>query len=654
MVTETGWRARVGVMSIARCYAHLAPALAVLFLLALRLIVLSSDGAGAALGGLGAIFSTEPTAALRVGQLLVQSLCFEGFVLLALGGLVRLRSAAARWLARGGLLLLLWLNLAGTMVFLVLRTYVKGFQLTGLSFGEIWEMASAFIRPVPVLGLAVGLGISLAFGRGDEGAQAERRRLPPRTRVLLGVLALIFLGGAVRLLYAPTRFPSVAHSPLTLLLVRVLPEGVARVPTGEPSPEDWAPAPALAPRWAHLSEAERRFNVVVVVLESVRADIFWPAPGAPPTPNLARLAPHAAVFTRAYVHEPLSVKGLEALLFGVYPAPFWETLGGKWSGIALDSVGERWARLGLRTAFVGNADVPFVGEEGFLKARGFSRYIGPPELERLDPAYNDRTLVAGLDRFLEEVPGERFAAILWPHQTHLPYQLPPPLTNRHPPNSFAAYKDTVAFLDLVIGDLAAVLERRGLWENTVVVLVADHGESFAEHPDAGLAHGDRLYETSARIPLMLINPRLFHGERDERIVQQKDVAPTLAWLAGDERPHLNAGSCLFYERPSETAYLISHLDVTSLRGALVRGRWKYQYTGAVGEVGDDERLYDLAADPGETRNLWADHPEEGQALRRRYFGWLQHWNERWMAVEREGGPVQDRARLERMLFGAGP
>jgi len=625
--------------------------LSALYLLGLRVTVLLSQGTRESLGNLEAIVSTEPTALFRMGQLVVQSLCFEGVSILALCVLVQL-TPVTRWAARGLLVLLLWLNFAGTVVFLVLKTYVKGFQLIGLSLTEFWEMARSFFHVGPMLVLALGAVIGLSFGR--EGA-VERRRPAKRTFVLLLGLSLALVGGVLRLVLNPAAFPAVAHSPLTLLLVRVLPESVAHVPEGEAAPEDWAPAPALAKKWAPLALAERRFNVVTVVLESVRADAFWPSPRAPPMPNVERLAPHAAVFTRAYAHEPLSVKGLEALLFGTYPAPFWETLGGKWSGIALESVGERWARLGLRTAFIGNGDVPFVGEPDFLKARGFARYVGPVDLRRLDGAYNDRTLVTALDQFIGEQPAQRFAAILWPHHTHLPYQLPPPLENPHPPNTFLAYQNTLSFLDVVIGDLIAMLERRGLLENTVVVLMADHGESFAEHPDAGLAHGDRLYETSTHIPLIFVNPRLFHGERDDRLVQQKDVAPTLAWLAGDDRPHLNSASCLFYQRPSETAYLISHLDVASLRGALVRGPWKYQYIGSVGDSPAEERLYNLTADPDESQDVWRQNPEVGRTLRRRYFGWLNHWNERWMSVEREG-QVHDRERLSRLLFGppAGP
>ncbi|WP_224242192.1 sulfatase-like hydrolase/transferase [Hyalangium gracile] len=623
--------------------------LVALFLLALRGVVFASDGVGFSVKELLGAWRRDPTGAIGVVQLFVSSLCFELLALLLLCRLAR-GGRAARWVARGGLLALLWLNLVGTQVFMVINTYAKGFQLSGLSLPELGRMARGYLGPATLAALVLPVGVSLLFGR--EGS-VERQRPALRMRLLLLVLALAAGGAVYRLVRYPLAFPAAAHSPLTLLLVNSLPERLGQMPRGQPSPEDWAPATKLDARWQALAAAPRDFNVVVVVLESVRASIFWPSPEAPPMPRMEALAPHSAVFTRAYAHEPLSTKGLESLLFGIYPSPYWETAGGRFPDIPLDSVGERWAALGMRNAFISHNEVPFMGESGFITKRGFSYYTMREDLAALDTPITDRTLVKALDRFIEGAPTQRFGAILWPHHPHLPYQFPAPMKNAHPPNSFAAYRDAVAYQDLVIGDLVELLKRRGLFENTVIVLVADHGEAFREHPEAGSAHGDRLFDMSVHIPLVFINPRLFHGERDDRVVQQKDVAATLTWLAGDARPVLNAGSTVFHERASSTAYLISHLDVASMRGAIVHGRLKYMYVAPLGMKPPDERLYDVVADPGERHDLWAERQEEGRALKARYFGWLQYWGERWGAVEHSGA-VKDREALYQQLFGVSP
>jgi arylsulfatase A-like enzyme len=623
--------------------------LVALFLIALRVVVFASDGLGFPVKDVLAAWRRDFTGAFGVVQLFVSSLCFELLALLLLCRLAR-GGTAARWASRVGLLALLGLNLVGTQVFMVINTYAKGFQLSGLSMPELGRMAGGYLGPWMITALALTVVLALLFAR--EGS-TERQRPQLRTRVLLVALMLVAGGAVFRLVRYPLAVPAAAHSPLTLLLVNSLPEQLGQMPRGQPAPEDWAPSTRLEERWSALGQVPRGFNVVVVVLESVRASVFWPSPEAPPMPKLAALGPHSAIFTRAYAHEPLSTKGLESLLFGIYPSPYWETAGGKFPGIPLDSVGERWAALGMHNAFISHNEVPFMGESSFLTQRGFSFYAVPKDLAALETPINDRTLVKSLDHFIDTAPGQRFGAVLWPHHTHLPYQLPKELGNAHPPNSFEAYKDAVAYQDLVIGDLVEMLKRRGLFENTVIVLMADHGEAFREIPEAGSAHGDRLFEMSVHIPLVFINPRLFHGERDERVVQQKDVAATVAWLAGDSRPVLNAGSTVFHEHRSDTAYLISHLDVASMRGAVVRGHLKYMYVAPLGTKPADERLYDLAADPGERHDVWQERQEEGRALKARYFGWLQYWGERWGAAEHTGA-VKDREALYRQLFGEAP
>jgi len=612
-------------------------------LVGLRLAVTVTGGAGFTWSEIAFAARDSRGVLVSIAQGFVYSLCFELVALVALAALSR-AGAAGRWAARAGVFALLGLNVAGTLVFFVLRSYAKGFQLVGMTMRELGGAMGSHVGPGALALFGAAAAAALLFARDGS---VERRRPALRTAVLAGALALAAAGGVARLLANPTGFPSVAHSPLTLLLVRALPARAGSAPGGVPAPEDWAPAAALAPRWSALGAAARRFNVVVVVLESVRADVFYPSPAAPPLPHVASLARRGVAFTRAYAHEPLSVKSLEAMLFGIYPILSWDSLSAKEGAIALDSVPERWRALGMATAFLQNADLMVARQRSLLDREHFDRVADERDLERLDAGGDDRALVSELDAFLGPVPA-RFGAFLWVRRTHMPYELPKALGNTHRLNSFEAYRDAVAYEDAVVGDLDALLERRGVRDDTVVVLVGDHGESFGEHPDAGFAHGSGVYEGSSHVPLLVTNARLFHGETDDRVVELKDLAPTLAWLAGDARPTLNVGSCLFFEKPSESAYLVNNLDESSFRGGVVRGALKYQAWSALGGAGDD-RLYDVVADPGETRNLWTERPAEGRALKARYFGWLNTWNERWSEIETRD-LYGDRAALERVLL----
>lgn len=584
-----------------------------------------------------------PIVVLGVGQCFVLSLCFELAALLLLCELSRL-GRGPRWLARLGLLVLLFINLAGTVVFLVLKSYIRGFQLEGLTAFELRSVVLAQLGLARAALLLLAVLTALLFGRAGS---LEARPPPPRTRLLLLLLFLATAAGTGRLIATPIGFPPQAHSPATLFLMAAVPDSVAQVPHGVPAPEDWAPVRELAPQWRDtaLARTPRRFNIVLLVMESVRAASCWPSPEAPPMPRLRALGDRAAVFTRHYAHEPFSVKGLEAFTYAMYPRPTWEVLSDRHPPPSLESVPQRWQALGLRTAFIPNG---ILFDPGPLGKRGFGRVFAPEDLERIDRDYNDRTLVRALDGFIGERPQERFAAVLWTRHSHHPYQLPAPLPNPHPPWSYGAYQDTISFIDQMIGDLQDMLARRGLLDDTVLVLSADHGEVFDEHPEEGRAHGGGVYEHSSHIPLIFVNRRLFHGERDGRIVQQKDVGATLSWLAGSADPNFNSGAAVFFQKPSEVAYLIDNVEAGNARGGIVRGDLKYYFFAEFGDTHPADRLFDLGRDPGEDDSLWPRRPAEGRALKERYFGWLRLWRQRWQEVDLLRQP--DRQRVMQVLF----
>jgi arylsulfatase A-like enzyme len=594
-------------------------------LVALRLVVFATLRTEFGFGGPGALALVDPWWALVALVLLIQSLGLEFLVLRAVVWAVA--HPVLRWPARLALFVFLVGEMAATKVFRVVHGYSRGFQLIHIPAGETGSVISGVSDPWLLTATAF---VALpAFLVVHLSGQALSRRA---ANVLRVATALAVAAVCAQLAF-PAALPTAAYSPWLLTVEREQPGRIPRPAEAAPAPEDWAPATALAPAWEGLASQPRDFNVLVVVLESLRAESFWPSPGAPPMPRLAARAREAAVFTRAYAHEPWSQKGLEALLFGIYPSPFYASFAGHRAGVALESVATRWDKQGLRTGFFGFGEIPFVGEAPFLHRHGFSEVWGGGELRELNPHPTDETLVKAFTRFLDSRGGARFGAFLWPHGTHLPYAV---AGSQTPPATLAAYRESVTALDAWLGSLFDVLSARGLSENTVLVLVGDHGESFGEHPASGMGHGAWLFEETAHVPLVLLNPRLFHGERDGRLVQQKDVAATAAWLAGDARPQLNVGSTIFHQRASATAYLVNRYDASNLRGGLVRGRDGF----VIGRLSLHDvppgKLFELDTDAAETHDVASRAPERLREARRRYFGWLALWTDRWMALEASG------------------
>ncbi|RMH48498.1 MAG: sulfatase [Alphaproteobacteria bacterium] len=181
-----------------------------------------------------------------------------------------------------------------------------------------------------------------------------------------------------------------------------------------------------------------------------------------------------------------------------------------------------------------------------------------------------------------------------------------------------AYWGLVHALDRRIGQVLAALRDAGLCDNTLIVYASDHGEHAGER---GLWWKNTMFEESAGIPLILAWPgRLPEGARCDRVVNLIDVGATLIDAAGaPPLPRSHGRSLLgiardpaapwldetFCEYVTDTASVWTGREPTTQR--MIRaGRWKYVHV-----EGHRPMLFDLAADPDETRDLWDSPPHAG-------------------------------------------
>jgi arylsulfatase len=161
----------------------------------------------------------------------------------------------------------------------------------------------------------------------------------------------------------------------------------------------------------------------------------------------------------------------------------------------------------------------------------------------------------------------------------------------------ALYRDDVDTVDRELIALLDYLDARGLRGRTAILLTADHGEEFWDH--GGLEHGRTLFEEVVRIPLVVAPPGRRPETRDG-FTTVLDVAPTLLALAGaDPRPFAGMDVLNPRTEPARVLPLGQTLFGEAWSGYRT-SRWKF----ARSESGE-ERLYDLAVDFGERRNLAA-------------------------------------------------
>jgi arylsulfatase A-like enzyme len=179
------------------------------------------------------------------------------------------------------------------------------------------------------------------------------------------------------------------------------------------------------------------------------------------------------------------------------------------------------------------------------------------------------------------------------------------------------YAGEVASLDFWLGGLFAALRDRGYYEDSAIVLLADHGHPLADHGKF-LKGPDRMHGELLNVPFMVRLPGGKHAHRSPAVVQFPDLLPTLLELAGfgpvDAAMH------------GRSFAAVLRGDTDRHRDASISGyhrggdrcirdaRWSY-----VERPGDrPDELYDLAADPRETRNLVDERPEEARRLAGRF------------------------------------
>lgn len=181
------------------------------------------------------------------------------------------------------------------------------------------------------------------------------------------------------------------------------------------------------------------------------------------------------------------------------------------------------------------------------------------------------------------------------------------------------YDSKMHYADADIGVMLNELDKRGLLKNTIVVLVADHGEEFFEH--GGIDHGQSLYGELIHVPIVVAMPGNTKASQVSAQVSMLDVAPTILELAGVKPseqfakqqqgmslvPYMTGAKTQGSDVFMETDYR----DFTHIRSVRTVDGWEYIKTLQTGR----EELYNLNDDPAEKHNIIENNPEKAATLK---------------------------------------
>lgn len=370
------------------------------------------------------------------------------------------------------------------------------------------------------------------------------------------------------------------------------------------------------------------FNVVIIGVDTLRADhtgCYGYRRATSPAIDL--IADEGLLFERAFATTSWTLPSFHSIMTSLYPSSHGVVGPNRRLDRSPVTIAEILKDNGYRTA--GFISGPFLKAiYGF--AQGFDVYEESVssashiacDADITSPGLNEQVL-----RWLRKNSEDRFFLFIhyWdPHNDYIP---PAPYDRMFDPyyegamdgtdirwgpkvsietdrrdveHIVALYDGEIAWTDNHIGEVMAALGSLGLDDDTIIVVVSDHGEEFLEH--GGKLHGMTLYNEVIHVPLVFRVPGMSGHLTFQTAVSLLDVMPTVLDILDIDVPTPVHGRSLLPvirgERPAEESRKI-YSELGTHLAALMRGRWKLLYDA------DFERfeLYDLVADYGETRNL---------------------------------------------------
>ena len=342
--------------------------------------------------------------------------------------------------------------------------------------------------------------------------------------------------------------------------------------------------------------------VILISIDTLRAD-HLSAYGYRKiqTPNIDAFARNGTLFEQADAQIPLTLPSHLSLFTSTYPFTNQIEENAERVPDGATTLATILRARGYQTAgFVGCVFL----EQQIGIAQGFDYYDSPFHFPVLSPlsgsmlagtaqkqfAVHDRRdgalVVAAATRWLAAHTNQPVFAFVHLFDMHTPYRL-------------AGYDAELAYVDRLMGSFQQSLKAQGWWDRSLVIFLADHGESLGEHGETN--HGTFIYESTLRVPLIIHWPAADASRSARRAepVGLIDVAPTILDYVHIPAPATFAGTSLLTAAPhavyAESVHTHDAFGWAALRSLRV-GDWKY--IGA-----PTPELYDLGADPGETRNL---------------------------------------------------
>ncbi len=452
-----------------------------------------------------------------------------------------------------------------------------------------------------------------------------------------------------------------------------------------------------------------RPNILIYTIDTLRADHASVCGyGRDTTPFLKKLGATGIVFDDCQAQATWTKSSIASLMTSLYSFTHGIVSDADTIPAGSDTLAQQLRASGYVTASI--VSTPFVGRATGLE-KGFDYLLEYPVVLRQINAKADRSTDSmALDRvvfpWLEKHSHEPF--FLYAHATdpHAPYAPPPPFdalfanpsedsqfdknyssfrTNHEygggavispeicrragiNPDSFIReakdrYDGEIRHNDQALQLLLGKMKELGVLDNTLVIVISDHGEEFWDH--GWTAHGQSVYQELTHCLLLMWNPELLPAARRvNEPVQLIDVMPTVLDLLGVKPADVMEGQSLvplLRGQPFKRQGLVVSSRFAAPRPeglvpenstdsfAIINANWKFIYRNKAAKTGIKKiELYDRTSDRAEAHDVAAQHPDQVEAMMAALTQWIDAQNKVRDIIGHSGKSALDQQTLERL------
>jgi len=362
-------------------------------------------------------------------------------------------------------------------------------------------------------------------------------------------------------------------------------------------------------------EENKQPNVVIIFLESWLAE-YVGSYGAKTdaTPFFDSLARKSILFENFYASGTRTNRGLLSVLCG-FPSNPGGTLMKKYNhNLPFVSLSRILKQRGYESAFVYGGDLLFDNMEGFFRQQGFEHFVGQgdfPSGEYISKwgVPDDIVLSRAVEKFAS-FKQKPFLGVILTLSNHEPFAVPSYVPRRFSPDvPYSNYLNAFYYSDWSLGKFFHEAEKEPFFDNTIFVLVADHGKALQSSSDFPL---NRFH-----IAALIYSPKFSTEEprRIKTVASQTDLVPTILGLLGEPAEHESWGRDIFSLSPEDKGFAM-----------MVDGKrigWVEEPYFLVDRIGATTSLYNYIDDPEQKNDISAEYPEITKELEKEERSFLQ-------------------------------